>query len=931
MKKLVLLSLSLLICSVAWSQKRALQHEDFDTWKRIRSEKISNDGKFVAYHLAPGKGNQTLKLTSTKGQTLLSYERGESSSFTDDNKFLIFKIVPDMEALNDLKRKKTKDKDLPKDTLAIYNIESQTLTKIPHLKSFNVPEKWAGYVFYQLEEIQPEKDTTKSDTVKTKKKAKAKKVSKDNGYHLIVRNLETGVQDSMHYVTDFSVAKEGNKLLYHTSGKDSTIAEGVYYHDLSTSSTKPLCRAKGKYKQLTLDKSGQQIAFMTDLDTTKALIRNYELRYWKAGFDSAVVKADASSDWLAEGWLVSEHGNLYFSDDETRLFFGTSPKPLVQDTTLLPEEIIKVEIWNYKNKRLHTQQNAELEDDKKQNFTAVYYPNADKFVQLASEQVPELRTADKANSSHSLGLSYEPYNQYISWEGFPRRMNVYVIDNATGESKMVRQDLRGNANISTDGKFLYWVNAEDTTWTSYDIATGKTYNMTEQIDVPLADELNDSPNYPYSYGMAGWTEDDKYLLIYDRYDIWKIEPTNKEAPVKLTDGRTSQTRYRYVHLDEEDDSINPDYLLLHTFNEVTRKEGYASMSIKGNVKTLVNADFAYSRPDKARDNDQVIFTKESHQVFPDLLTSSLKFKSIEKLSDVNPEIKDYLWSSVELVEWTSLDGNRLEGLLYKPENFDPNKKYPMMTYFYERNSDNLNRHWGAVPIRSIINPAFYASRGYLVFIVDIVYKTGYPGESCYNAVMPGVTSLIQKGFVDKNKIGVQGHSWGGYQTAYLVTQTDLFAAAEAGAPVANMISAYGGIRWWTGLSRMFQYEHTQSRIGGTLWEYPMRYIENSPIFYVDKINTPLLLMHNDKDGHVPWYQGIEMFVAMRRLGKPAWMLNYNDEPHWPTKWENIRDFNIRMQQYFDHYLMDQPMPRWMKEGIPAIEKGIEKGYELMEE
>ena len=198
-------------------------------------------------------------------------------------------------------------------------------------------------------------------------------------------------------------------------------------------------------------------------------------------------------------------------------------------------------------------------------------------------------------------------------------------------------------------------------------------------------------------------------------------------------------------------------------------------------------------------------------------------------------------------------------------------------------------------------------------------------------MIPGVTQLISEGFVDEDKIGVQGHSWGGYQTAYLVTKTNIFAAAEAGAPVANMISAYGGIRWWTGLSRMFQYEHTQSRIGGTLWEYPLRYIENSPIFFVDKIQTPLLLMHNDADGHVPWYQGIEFYVALRRLGKPSWMLNYNEEPHWPTKWENIRDFNIRMQQFFDHYLKDEPMPKWMAEGIPAIRKGIDKGYQLMKE
>jgi len=242
----------------------------------------------------------------------------------------------------------------------------------------------------------------------------------------------------------------------------------------------------------------------------------------------------------------------------------------------------------------------------------------------------------------------------------------------------------------------------------------------------------------------------------------------------------------------------------------------------------------------------------------------------------------------------------------------------------------LYRHRAPFPHRSTINYSFYASKGYVIFNPDIPYKVGYPGESCYNAVMSGVTALLKEGFVDKERIGVQGHSWGGYQIAYLLTKTDLFKCAESGAPVVNMFSAYGGIRWGSGMSRMFQYEKTQSRIGGSIWEYPLRYIENSPIFEMDKTNTPVLILHNDEDGAVPWYQGIEYFVALRRLGKPAWLLNYNGEPHWPVKLQNRKDFNIRMQQYFDFYLKDAPKPIWMEKGVPAIEKGIRQGLELME-
>jgi dipeptidyl aminopeptidase/acylaminoacyl peptidase len=291
-------------------------------------------------------------------------------------------------------------------------------------------------------------------------------------------------------------------------------------------------------------------------------------------------------------------------------------------------------------------------------------------------------------------------------------------------------------------------------------------------------------------------------------------------------------------------------------------------------------------------------------------------------------MKDYLWGNIEMVQWRSLDNIPLNGLLIKPENFDPKKKYPMMVYFYERMSDGLHRHIEPAPIRSSINFPMYASNGYLIFVPDIVYKIGYPGESALNCILPGITDLIKKGYVDEKNIGVQGHSWGGYQISYLVTRTNIFKAAEAGAPVSNMTSAYGGIRWGTGMSRMFQYERSQSRLGGTLWEKTLRYIENSPLFFADKIETPVLMMHNDADTAVPWYQGIEFYMALRRLDKPVWMLNYNGEPHGLVQRQNRTDFAIRMMQYFDYYLKGAPMPEWM-ESLPATEKGINTGYKLL--
>ena len=914
------------------AQKRPLTHDDFDTWKRIRGEKISPDGNYVVYHLTPGKGDATMKIKTHDGREVLTYPRAASSTITWDSRYVIFDIKPALDSLNTMKRNKVKENELPKDSLGIYDLQSGSLTKIGRVKGYKTGKKWSGHVYYMLEEALPEpkvaKDSTQKDSsaVVPKKKKKGKKVSKKNGYHLVVRQLESGTQDTLKYVTDYAIAEEAGALLYHTTGMDSTIMEGVYY--LATGNTPtPMCRGKGKYKQLSLDKPGKQAGFVVDADTTKALIRNFQLRYWTTGMDSALNVADSTSAVLPQGWGVSENGALRFSDNGQKLYFGTAPRPVVQDTTLLPDEMVQVEIWSYQDQRLHTQQNAELDDDTKKSYLTVFHTKDRKLVHPATANTEVIRTTKKANADHALGLFYSDYNKYVSWEGFPRRQDVYYVNLKTGNRKLVVQDLRGWANIAASGKYLYWYNAVDTSYYTYDVASSKIIKASQGVETSLSDELNDQPNYPSAYGVAGWTKNDERLVIYDRYDLFALDPKGNSKPEKLTNGRETSTRYRFIDLDKEEEAIKLENAILYSFNETSRDAGYAVMRKGKGTSKLIGGAYHFSNLEKAEQANKVIFTKENHELFPDLLTTTLDFKNLLKLSDANPEIANYLWGTVELYTWTSLDGEKLEGLLYKPENFDPSKQYPLMVYFYERNSDRLHRHWGAVPIRSIINPTFYASRGYVIFIPDIPYRIGYPGESAYNAVIPGVTSLIGEGYIDKAHIGTQGHSWGGYQTAYLVTKTNMFAAAESGAPVSNMISAYGGIRWETGLSRMFQYEHTQSRIGGTLWEYPLRFIENSPIFYMDKVETPMLIMHNDKDGHVPWYQGIEMFVALRRLGKPAWMLNYNGEPHWPTKWENIRDFNVRMQQFFDHYLKEEPMPKWMKEGVPAVLKGIEKGYE----
>ena len=359
-------------------------------------------------------------------------------------------------------------------------------------------------------------------------------------------------------------------------------------------------------------------------------------------------------------------------------------------------------------------------------------------------------------------------------------------------------------------------------------------------------------------------------------------------------------------------------------------------SVKGNFPMvtytlLSGSNHNYLGFKKAKTGNTLLFQRHSNVDYPDLFATQQNGMAEKQLSYTNPQQSEYNWSTVELIRWTSYDGIPLEGLIYKPENFDANKEYPLLVYYYELYADEIHNHYAPKPTASIIFPTEYASAGYVVFIPDIRYKPGHPANSAYDCIMSGTDAVLKKyANIDPKRMGLQGQSWGGYQTAQLITMTDRYAAAMAGAPVGNMFSAYGGIRWGSGYSRQFQYEHQQSRIGKTIWEAPELYVENSPIFHLPKVKTPLMIMHNDQDGAVPWYQGIELYTGLRRLQKPVWMLNYNGDDHNLMKNANRIDLSIRMRQFFDYYLLGAPAPRWLMEGIPAIEKGKEMRYELLD-
>jgi len=937
-KSFLLLLITFLSITSITAQKLTIDNNAYDGWKSLGSQSISDDGKWITYTINPQQGDGWLYIYNVSASKLDSVARGGKAVFSPDTRFMVYQIIPSYDETRQAKKKKLKEDKMPKNNLEIRLLSNDEVINIPKVKSFSVAEKNSYWIAYLLEKKPVDNKTAKipADSSKTSLAGgKKPKTAEPKGSELVIYNPVLKKEYRFPDVTEFVLAKDGKSISYLQSLPDTTKIENLKLNVFDTQKEIPVLifEGKGSLKKLSSDRTGSSVSFVYSSDTSKLKI--YDL-WLSRNFAAASKIIDQSESALPNDWAPSENGNISFSDDGTKLFFGTAKKPVKQpEDTLLDEEKYKLDIWSWEDDILQPMQKKQLEEENKRTYMAVYNLNTNKMFQLADTLIPNVRTYQKGNNVLALGSSDLRYRRSSSWDG-GSSSDYFLINLNTGVKTQILEKCTSRATLSPSCKYLlYWDNDEKG-WISISLPDGVKKNITSSVKVPLHDELNDMPDDPSPHGIAGYLDDEKHVLIYDRYDIWSVDLSGSEAPANITSnfGRKNNIRLRYVKLNQDDDFINrKDLIYLSAFNYDSKESGFYSLKQGKPVDPMAIMMEKVSFPSgfsKAKKTDMIIWQKGTFKNSPELYLSNLKFENPKKISVTNPQQSNFNWGSSELIEWISFDREKLQGILYKPENFDPAKKYPMIVYFYERSSDELYSYIAPVPSASRINIPTAISNGYLVFVPDIIYKTGYPGQSCYNAVVSGTYALLDRySFIDKDKLGLDGQSWGGYQIAWLVTKTDLFACAYAGAAVVNMTSAYGGIRWESGMSRMFQYEHTQSRIGGTLWEKPVQYIENSPIFFVPKINTPLLLMNNDADGAVPWYQGIEFITALRRLDKPAWMLTYNDEAHNLVKRPNRKDISIRKMQFFDHYLKDAPMPYWMKNGISQTEKGKINGYELV--
>ncbi len=909
MKCLTIFSILLLFFFTALAQKPPLDYAGVANWPKIRYTKLSNDGRFVCYSVYSQGAGALLSVEPAD----LSWKRKISTEsepfFTEDSRRLVF-MAPD-------------------EKLGILDLLTNSIQYISGVRSLEVPEKVEGeWIIFRRN------DTTQS---------------------LTLRDLASGVERSYSGVLSYTFSQSGrvflmNQLLDRTRVLQEMTLRWVSLEDLQE---KEVFHRSGQRcpgaTDFAFDRSDEQLAFLTVASTGCART----LWYFKVGMAQAVALIDSATAGMS-GRRLSERdvnsnksASIFFNDSGDRLFFSvvsgdSRAKQFARDS------LVKVDVWSYRDEFIQSRQLQDPFVIHREYLATINLLTKDSvmLLQVAADENKLLFSSDDAISSFAQlsGATGDP-SEYAWRPG--ARPDLFLVSTKNGSRRLLEGKVMCDGlSYSPGGKYIVWYDRTKRCWYCYNVAKATKVLASKAIPTPLWMQ-NDRPELPWAAGIAGWLSDDSAVLIYDRFDIWKVDPEGLKPPMNLTSGYGSKhnIQLRYMNFRGGLTKLGwlPDTLILSAFGGHSKRNSVFSLSLRGKVvlRQICNSSgilyFLYPTytpemrgildpfiPLKARDTGLYLVRRMDDDEFPNI-SLTRDFATFWQVTELSPQ-KSYNWYKSQLIGWQLENRKTGVGILYKPTDFDSRKKYPLIIYVYEKNSDALHTYIEPALSNGVLNIPWYVSHGYLVFVPDIEYKIGYPGESAYQTVITAAKYLSTLPWVDRRKMGLQGHSFGGYETDYIVTRTSLFAAAAPSAGTSNIISEYGQLMG--GDVKHWFYENSQGRIGGSLWKHRQQYILNSPIFHADRVKTPLLIMHNQQDETVSWTQGVEWFTGLRRLGKKVWMLQYDGEGHTIDNERNQLDYSIRLSQFFDHYLKGLPAPEWMTEGISAEKKGTTSGFEF---
>ncbi len=918
--------------------KKPLTIAEAETWKTFRGVSLSPDGKWFAHRVGPATGDSELILRNNTDGKETKFPGGGGFGqmvFSLDGKWFGFTHTP----FTKVGSGPPTPGSPPKSKLVMVNLSNGEKTEIEGISSFRFNGEASTYIALRKPGEFPPSPNAPS------------------GSDLVLRELASGVDLVLGNVAEFDFDKKGEYLatVIDAAGQ---IGNGIHLRDMKTGAVYPIEVGKATYSGLSFndettaftvtkatEDSGYEGKWVSILGFTELGPKPVKTIYDPKD-DKDFPKDMAITTKRGVAWTDALDGFTFGIAERKKKGGETAPPPIEvskkdeskkdegktepgkgkkglapssSDNSGKPDLVV----WHWKDERLQPMQEKQADTDRNVVHQAIYWIKEKKFVRLSVDGLKQVTLTPK--QKYAVGRDTKPY-EYMSYLNGKLFTDVYVIDPKTGTKKKAVEKLVslfglfGGASISPspDGmSFLYY---HDGHYLVYDIAAGKSTNITSKLPCKCVDEEDDHNFDKPAHPPVGWSRDSKFVLLSDGWDIWRVSIDGSGGTNLTENGKKDDIHYRGLFQFEPEpkpgiDLTRPVYTSLN--GEWTKKEGIGRIDpSKTGVNVLLWGDCSYSNPIKARKAEVFAFTRQTAIDYPNYCITDATFKDPKKVTDANPQQKDYLWTAgTKLIEYKGVGGKRLQGTIFLPANYEPGKKYPTIVYIYEKLSQNIHRYQ---PPATWAIGSIYTSNGYAVLMPDICYRLNDPGMSAVECILPALDAAVATGIVDGEKLALHGHSWGGYQTAFLVTQTSRFKCAIAGAALTDLVSMYSSVYWNVGMANQPIFESSQGRFTGGYWDLQEAYIRNSPVYFAKNVQTPLLLLHNDKDGAVDFTQGVEYYNTLRRLQKPVVMLQYKGENHGLIKPENRKDYAVRMKEFFDHHLMGKPAPDWWKEGVPHI-------------
>ena len=869
------------------SAKRPLTIADYALWRTISGAQISDDGHWATWTYSRLRGDDTLHVKSVDSDVSHVIANGSDAEFSDDGRWIAYFLSPSFVDAEKLRR----DDETVTRQVGLTDLSTGETRTWDDASSFRFAPG-SSHLFVRKRQTDEDAD--------------------HDGTDLILRNLREGFEELIGSVDEADFNDPGTHLAF-TVDSEGADGNGLYLVDLDNGARRALDNAKERYGQLAWSDDGGAIAVLRGTTPDGKLERENTLLAFPDIGGPSTRSEFRVSDGLTDGWVLSEKGALVWNEDATTLFVGAKlQEDELEEWSDEDLPLADVNIWHWADERIQAAQQVTGERDRDRTYVVAAHMDRGNLVPLADD---EMRTVEVTSTGH-WAIGRDDHEYVSDWE--PRIADYYRVDTRTGERVPVLEGHLRTLGLSPDGAhYLYWKDGH--VW-DYRTADNEHVNLTASASVDFTNQEFDRFGEKPPHGVAGWTEDGRAVLLYDRYDIWR-QPLDGTAATSLTDGRgaADEMRLRYVRTDPEEKAIDLGApILIEAYGQWTKKEGFFRLE-RGRLTELTWEDRRFSIPQKAADADQYLFSVQTFQDFPDLWVSEGDFSDRERLTNANPQQEDFLWGHRILFDYTNDDGVPLQGTLAIPDGYEQGQTLPMLVRFYEKYSQDL--HLYPTPqFRHSPNFAGYVSNGYLVMQPDVHFRIGSSHSDMLESVEAAVRKVIEMGYADPEAVGLSGHSYSGGGGAYIATRSDMFAAVAHGAAPINLVSEFNQLFVGSGQNNHNYDIYGQGRYATNPYDDFDLYWDQSPISGVEDMNTPVLYLHGEEDPTVNWEQGLEWYNALRFLGKPVIWLSYPDEGHGLRKLENRIDFQYRLRQFYGHHLKGEPAPAWMTEGVPYLEK-----------